>query len=111
MKNKIVLVPFIFDDLSGTKIRPAVCLTDTIRPFNHIVVAFITSRHGEESDTDLVIDTTDPDFSRTGLKVTSTIRLHRLATIAKSLIRREVGRISENHQAQVEIRLRNLFKL
>ena len=26
MKYKIVLVPFPFDDFSGTKVRPALCL-------------------------------------------------------------------------------------
>jgi mRNA interferase MazF len=111
MKNKVILVPFIFDDLSGTKIRPAVCLTDTIKPYDHIVVAFITSRQGMVSDTDLVIDTSDPEFSKTGLKIASTIRLHRLATIGRSLIRREIGRISQDHQEQVNLRLRKLFKL
>ena len=111
MKNKVILVPFIFDDLSEMKIRPALCLTDTIKPYDHIVVAFITSRQGTVSDTDLVIDATDPHFSKTGLKVASTIRLHRLATVGKSLIRREIGRISQNHQEQINLRLRKLFKL
>lgn len=41
---KIVLVPFPFDDLSSTKVRPAVCLTDAIGPHQHVVLAFITSR-------------------------------------------------------------------
>ena len=27
-KNKVVLILFPFDDLSSTKVRPAVCLTD-----------------------------------------------------------------------------------
>lgn len=30
MKYRIVLVPFPFDDLSGSKLRPALCLTDVI---------------------------------------------------------------------------------
>lgn len=29
-KGKVVLVPFPFDDLSSTKVRPAVCLTNPI---------------------------------------------------------------------------------
>ena len=31
-KHKVVLVPFPFDDLSSTTVRPAVCLTDLIVP-------------------------------------------------------------------------------
>jgi mRNA interferase MazF len=43
-KNKIVLVPFPFDDLSSSKVRPAVCLTHPISPQKRVVVAFITSK-------------------------------------------------------------------
>jgi len=28
IRGKVVLVPFPFDDFSGTKVRPTVCLTD-----------------------------------------------------------------------------------
>lgn len=111
MKNKIVLIPFIFDDLSGTKIRPAICLTEQIKPYDQIVVAFITSRPGLNSQTDLLIDAADQDFKETGLKVSSIVRLHRLTTVSKSLIRREIGTISTKHQAQINEKLRQLFKL
>ena len=40
---KIVLVPFPFDDFSVTKVRPAICLTNEISSYNHIIIAFITS--------------------------------------------------------------------
>lgn len=43
-KGKVVLLPFPFDDLSATKVRPVVCLTDPIGPHHHVIVAFITSR-------------------------------------------------------------------
>ncbi len=89
MKCKIVLVPFPFDDLTENKVRPAVCLTDEIKPHSHIVLAFITSRVSAiASPTDFVIDKSDVDFATTGLKVSSTIRLHRLMTVTKSIIQR-----------------------
>lgn len=40
MQFKIVLVPFPFDDLSGKKVRPALCLTEKISNYNHVVIAF-----------------------------------------------------------------------
>jgi mRNA interferase MazF len=43
-KHKVVLVPFPFDDLSGAKVRPAICLTEPIGPYRHVVLAFITSK-------------------------------------------------------------------
>lgn len=111
MKHKIVLVPFPFDDLSAVKVRPALCLTNESRPYGHIVVAFITSRVFTENTSDLVLDSTEPDFVETGLHVSSTIRLHRLVTISKSIVKRELGRLSEKKRLKVDENLRNLFKL
>jgi mRNA interferase MazF len=112
MKNKIVLVPFPFDDLTASKVRPAVCLTDEIKPYDHIVLAFITSRvSANATATDLVIDKSEADFAKTGLKVSSTIRLHRLMTVSKSIIRRELGELSASQQIEIENRLRKLFEL
>ena len=72
MKSKIVLVPFPFDDLSANKVRPAVCVTDEIKPYGHVVLAFITSKVSiNPADTDFVIDSNDSDFANTGLKVSS----------------------------------------
>ena len=86
MKYKIVIVPFPFDDLSSSKARPAVCLTDEIQPYGHIVLAFITSRvAANPSATDFVIDLQNADFAPTGLKVSSTVRLHRLMTVSSKL--------------------------
>jgi mRNA interferase MazF len=112
MKNKIVLVPFPFDDLTATKVRPAVCLTDEIKPHNHIVLAFITSQvSASSSDTDFVINQSDADFALTGLKVSSAVRLHRLMTVTKSIIRRELGQLSVRQQTEIDNRLRKLFNL
>jgi mRNA interferase MazF len=112
MKYKIVLVPFPFDDLTATKVRPAVCLTDEIKPHNHIVLAFITSKvSASASATDFVIDKSDADFAKTGLKVSSTIRLHRLMTVTKSIILRELGELSSTQQTEIDNRLRKLFNL
>jgi mRNA interferase MazF len=112
MKNKVILVPFPFDDLSSNKVRPAVCLTDEIEPYGHIVLAFITSKIPNlPSKTDLVIDADDRGFAQTGLKVSSTIRLHRLMTISRSIIQRQLGELSASHQTEIEQRLINLFEL
>ena len=89
MKDKIVLVPFPFDDLSAVKVRPAVCLTDEIGPHRHIIIAFITSQIGEANESsDIPVLQAHSDFVHTGLKVSSAIRLHRLITIPANLIQR-----------------------
>jgi mRNA interferase MazF len=111
-RGKIVLVPFPFDDLSATKVRPAVCLTDPIGPNYHVILAFITSRIPTDlEDTDLVLDISQSDFASTGLRVTSALRLHRLMTVTTSLIRRELGTLSPIMQVELARKLRSLFRL
>ena len=112
IKGKVVLVPFPFDDLSATKVRPAVCLTETIGAHRHVVLAFITSRVPAVLLTsDLLLDLKDQDFALTGLRVTSTLRLHRLMTISATLIRRGLGELSPALQNKVDDKLRHLFAL
>jgi mRNA interferase MazF len=111
-KGKVVLVPFPFDDLSTTKVRPAVCLTDPVGPYRHIILAFITSQIPPDLlETDVVLDSSQVDFSATGLHMSSTIRLHRLMTVATSLIQRELGELSPRMQNELVDKLRNLFNL
>ncbi len=111
-KGKVVLVPFPFDDLSSSKVRPAVCLTEPIGPYRHIVVAFITSaRPAVLLDTDLLLEPGVPGYEATGLLVPSTLRLHRQMTVAASFIRRELGALSPSLEREVAVRLRMLFAL
>src|SRR6266850_8315245 len=78
-RGKTVLVPFPFDDLSATKVRPALCVTDEIGPFRHVVLAFITSQSPPDPQpTDLMIAPGQPDYAKTGLRGKGTLRLHRL---------------------------------
>ncbi|MCX6844048.1 MAG: type II toxin-antitoxin system PemK/MazF family toxin [candidate division WOR-3 bacterium] len=110
--GKVILVPFPFDDLTGTKVRPAVCLTEPIGPHRHIVVAFITSRVQTTTlDTDVSVRPQDPDFGQTGLRAPSTICVHRLMTIASSTVLRELGALSDPRLAEIRLRLRRLFHL
>ncbi|MEA3336336.1 MAG: type II toxin-antitoxin system PemK/MazF family toxin [Chloroflexota bacterium] len=111
-KYKVVLVPFPFDDLSSSKVRPAVCLTEPIGQYRHVVLAFITSRIPEEIlATDILIATDDEDFETSGLRVSSTLRLHRMMTATVNIIQRELGQLPETKQEIVKSRLRALFDL
>ena len=111
IKNKIVLVPFPFDNFSTIKVRPAVCLTNTIGKYNHIVIAFISSRIPiEPLETDIIIKKKDISFKKTGLTVDSVIKIHKVVTIPKKLIKRELGQLDEYLQTEVDKSIKNLFK-
>ena len=106
------LVPFPFDDLSGAKVRPSLCLTDEIGPFRQVVLAFLTSQTPPDPQpTDLLLAPTHPDFIRTGLRGPGTVRLHRLATTSATRILRELGDLSPGLQLEIDNRLRGLFGL
>ncbi|MBN3874540.1 type II toxin-antitoxin system PemK/MazF family toxin [Nostoc sp. JL33] len=98
-KGKIVLIPFPFDDLSAIKLRPAICLTNPVGSYKHIILALITSKIPSDlMETDIVLDTSHPDFAANGLNKPSTIRLDHLMTVRKSLIQRELGTLSLDMQ-------------
>ena len=112
LKNKIVLVPFPFDDLSSSKVRPAVCLTEPIGQHKHVVLAFITSRLPQNPESsDVILLREAEDFEITGLRVSSAVRLHRLMTVTTELVRRELGELSPKQQEEVNQKLRELFEL
>ena len=111
-KGRIVLVPFPFDNMTASKVRPALCLTDPIGPHRHVVVAFISSQMPANiATTDVVLHSQQQDFGATGLRVASVLRLHRLVTLTTALIRRDLGKLSQAWQDEVDQKLALLFGL
>jgi PemK-like, MazF-like toxin of type II toxin-antitoxin system len=75
-------------------------------------MAFISSRMSiDQLETDLILNSGHADFAMTGLRVTSTLRLHRMMTVTTALIRRELGELSPQMQDEVANKLRKLFGL
>ena len=112
MRYRVILVPFPFDDLTGSKVRPAVCLTGAVGAHRHVVLAFITSVVPPQLEaTDLLLNPGSADFARTGLRVRSALRLHRIVTISATIIQRQLGVLTPNLQNQVQQRLRTLFAI
>lgn len=108
MKYKIVLVPFPFDDLSAVKVRPAICLTGKIGKYDHIIIAFISSQiPDDKTDKDVILE----KGTKTGLKVKSLLRLHRLTTIPINLILKQLGQIPVNKKTEIQNKLSLLFDL
>jgi mRNA interferase MazF len=108
IKNSIVLVPFPFDDFSFSKVRPALCLTAEIGKYDHIIIAFISSKIPDDlNDSDLIIRR---ESEGTGLTVDSVIRLHKIVTIPKSLIKRKLGNINNDMEVEIIGKIRRLFE-
>lgn len=110
MKNSIVLVPFPFDDFTDLKIRPALCLTNNVGDFEHVIIAFISSKLNSNSlESDFLIESQlKPE---TGLKVNSIIKLNKIITIPKTLIKRKLGELSAVDCKIINQKIVKLFDL
>lgn len=111
-RNSIVLVPFPFDDFSATKVRPALCLTDSIGEFDHVVIAFISSKVPNElEETEVLIAKDSVEFFDTGLLVSSVLKLHRIVTVPRALIQRRLGFVGDNLEKEIAKKLKSMFHL
>ncbi|MEK7209054.1 MAG: type II toxin-antitoxin system PemK/MazF family toxin [Patescibacteria group bacterium] len=105
--NDIILVPFPFTDLSGDKVRPALVL---VVVGHDAIVAMISSRLDDKKwPSDFDILDSDADFSATGFKVSSRIRLGKLATIETKIIVGQLGVLKQKHSQQINKKIANLF--
>lgn len=103
-KGDIVLIPFPFTDLSGSKNRPALIL---ISGKADITLAFISTQIKNKETTDILLE---PSFEN-GLKKDSVVRLSKLATLDKDLAIGRLGRIDEATVKQVNKNLIQILKL
>lgn len=108
MKGKIVLIPFPFTDLTSSKLRPALVLYEGEKD---VVVAFISSRATKARLTDILIDETHREFKQSGLKLASTVKLDKIATIAKELILGEIGEVGPELKKEINLKISKILKL
>ncbi len=109
-QGEIVLVPFPFTDSSSSKLRPALVVALSER-HQDVLLAFISSRlNGLPHDDELDILSDQPDFERSGLKVSSRLRLTRMTTLAISLVRRRIGVLPLTVGLQYQLKLLQIFR-
>ena len=107
----IVLVPFPFTDLSSSKVRPALVVSDT-NEFD-IIVVFISSVVSDKlNQTDFLILSNSIFFNETGLKKDSIIKCDKIMTLSKSIILGEIGQLLINvFQKEIKSKLKMALKL
>ena len=89
VKGDVVIIPFPFSDLSGSKRRPALVLADL--PGDDIILCQITSQHTTGK---FAVSLTKRDFISGELPVASNIRVTRIFTADKNIIVRKAGLIN-----------------
>ena len=111
-RGEIYLASFPFGDVPGMKLRPVLLLTDPIGFTAEILVAYISSVIPPVLlPSDIVLDPQTPEGQATNLKTISVLRLHKLATIHTTSVRRSLGEITAATEAEVDTKLKTLLHL
>ena len=100
--GKIVLLSFPFAGAQGAKRRPALVLLDTGDA--DVVVARVTSQVVQSA-----FDVELSDWKQAGLLLPSFARLHKLATLEKTLVERRIGTLSADDWAKVRATVQQLW--
>lgn len=92
-QGDVILVPFPFTDLSGSKLRPALIVSsELVNQSNDLVCVQITSK----SFSDLFFFTLSAEDIHPRLPLDSGIRLHKLFTISKVIVVKKLGILQNN---------------
>jgi mRNA interferase MazF len=106
VRGDVVLTRFPFTDLTGASLRPALVISRGLIGQDLVLAGISSVVRGALAPADYTVDTTHPEFALTGLRVTSVLRLHKLATVEQSVVIRRLGRIGPQLQVEVDARLR-----
>lgn len=111
-RGTVVLTPFPFTDLSGSKVRPAIVVSRSTLPGSDVILAFITGQPSSRAlPTDLVLEVTHPNFGLTGLKRRSIVKLDKLVTVQASLLLGEIGKFPPAMLLDLNEKLRHALDL
>lgn len=107
-RGDVILVPYPFTDLTGSKQRPAVIVSDT--PYNlggaDVIVAQVSSNIAAGRPDDCVLT----DWAGAGLQFPSVVR-PKLATLQKTVIRQTLGSLNPVDMVRVDANLKWLLRL
>lgn len=104
--GQIALFQFPQADLSEGKLRPALLLNEVPGPYEDWLICMISSQvHQRIDGFDELIEEDDEDFARSGLKVTSVIRMGRLAVVEGAMLEGSIGTIGPERMTRIRKRL------
>jgi mRNA interferase MazF len=105
MKGKVILIPVPYT----AKLRPALVIFEGRQD---LIVAAITSKIlNVFPEWDIRISAEDPEFYKTGLKVSSVLKLTKISTVRKDLAEGEIGNIDGDLRDEVNQKLKRIFEI
>src|SRR6476469_6058314 len=90
-RGDIVLTRFPFTDLTGAAVRPALVVSHGMIANDLVLIGISSVVRGNKIATDLAVDPSHPEFTQTGLRVASVLRVHKFASVEAGVIVRRLG--------------------
>jgi mRNA interferase MazF len=108
-QRQIVLVPFPYSDLSNTKRRPVLIVSNDSynKAFNDVVVCVITSNLRKD---DYSVTLSNDDLEIGVLPESSVVKSHKLFTIHKDKIIKTFSLVKEEFFSQVNEKIKHLIE-
>ena len=104
-RGDIVLVRFPFTDHSSTKLRPALIIS--VNNEKEVCVSFISSVIPMTLEaTDFLLTSNHQDFSVTGLKRDSVLKMNKIATLDRKILLGRLGSLSKELQEVIDDKLK-----
>lgn len=101
--GQIVLFPFPQANLAAGKTRLALLLGKLPGPYTDWLICMISSQlYQYIKEFDEFVDISDPDFANSGLKMSSIIRIGRLAVVEESILLGAVGEIDTERLKRIK---------
>ncbi len=112
-RGTIVLINASFSDLSDTRTRPALVISneDYNTKQDDVVLILMSSNISRSNPDDYVLEDSNPEFKTTGLMRSSTFRTGKIITLKKELLRYTLGFVGPKTLHEIEKRLQNLLQL
>jgi mRNA interferase MazF len=100
--GQVVVFRFPQTDLEEGKLRPALLLGKLPGEYDDRLICMISSQTRQYiSGFDEIINDSDEDFGESGLKVTSVVRVGRLAVVSGEILLGAIGQISNERLNRV----------
>ena len=101
--GQVVVFRFPHTDLEEGKLRPALLLGKLPGDYDDWLICMISSQtHQYIAGFDEMITDSDEDFAKSGVKVTSVIRVGRLAIVSGEILLGAIGEISSERLSRVK---------
>jgi mRNA interferase MazF len=105
-KGTVILTPFPFTDLSGTKVRPAIIVSKGLVG-DDVVVIFLTSQKNSKGT---YLAPLKPS-QENGLRTPSKAVCHKIATLDKKVVLGEIGTVEKDAMSRIDKKIRTVLAL